>query len=85
MEKFLSEILPDDYPENIALIRTSTELMTNSLDDPSTMAEVAYKKLLVPQFHSAFGLKFLIESFSTLSLNDSVNSDVLKAICMINY
>jgi hypothetical protein len=22
MEKFLSEILPDDYPENIALIRT---------------------------------------------------------------
>jgi hypothetical protein len=49
------------------------------------MAEVASKKLLVPQFHSAFGLKFLIESFSSLSLNDTVNSDLLKALCMINY
>lgn len=85
IEKFLSEILPEEYPENIALIRTSTELMTNQLDDVSTVAEVASKKLLVSQFHSAFGLKFLIDTFPVLSLNDNVNNDVFKALCMINY
>jgi S1-C subfamily serine protease len=61
IEKFLSEVLPEDYPEDIALLRTSTPLMSNAIEDINTVAEVAAKKLLVTQLHAAFGLKFLLE------------------------
>lgn len=59
--------------------------MSNAIEDINTVAEVAAKKLLVTQLHSAFGLKFLLEQLPLLSLNETVSHDVLKALCLINY
>jgi len=64
MEKFLSEVVPEDYPADIASIKLVQDpLSKDQLEDPDLQKKkmLAAAKLTNPNCHASFGLRFLME------------------------
>lgn len=84
IQRFITEILPEDYPENIAVLETFADLGDEV--EPSAKAELVTKTLLDLQNskYSSFGQRIFFE-YVKRNCSMQVLYDVLKAICMVHY